>query len=115
VEAHWSLIIGVEGSKLQVVEPNRPTVLWKWEMNDLFLSNSKADEKKFVRFYKKGQAPGKNEPRTIHALPKNYRGKAGKQGTDTIYDLGGLKKDRHEKQELKHVLVAVVPPDLAAS
>lgn len=132
--AHWSLIIGLSGDRVEVIEPNAPNDLKVWPLKDLADANSRADRKTFTRFWSKlVTGPGEyNRQR----LPKDQRGPQqsaqrginprpdlqsanqfqpswhpqANQGQTKVYDLGGDDGLRHEDQDLKDVLVAVIPP-----
>lgn len=128
--AHWSLIIGLEGKNVNVVEPNNPRDLRTWPLDDLLLMNGKADDVKFPRFWAKTVNTDAEYDRQLSPMPKpkpehTGRGiepigndkskwlphKSGLGGGQVkAYDLGGDTGERQNKQNLNHVLIAVIPP-----
>lgn len=128
--AHWSVIIGLEGKNVNVVEPNNPRDLRTWPLDDLLLMNGKADDVKFPRFWAKTVETDAEYDRQLAPRPKpkpehtergivpigNDKSKwlphksGGGGGQVKVYDLGGDTGERQNKQNLNHVLIAVIPP-----
>lgn len=133
--AHWSLIIDLpSAARATVVEPQAPTASKDWPVADLLESNEHADDLPFARFWSKlvvgtaefvrqTAAPGmkstvkKDTRRSISPIGASAAGfKPGPNAKSPgyhdakLYDLGGKLGDRQNKQQLRDVLIAVVPP-----
>jgi len=97
--AHWSLLIGEQGSEYLYLEPNKPNEIKRWNKDLLLASNDTVDNVKFVQYWKKPKKYGLDGlgdfDSWIHA-----KWKAGLM--TTLYDVGSK-----SRQTLHQVLIAV--------
>lgn len=120
--AHWSVIIGespappASPTAYFAINPHNPKSRRTWDITNTLASNGIVDGIKFVRYWEKRKSGELDEIRGALTPAQKVLLKAQKAGTKprgsgkSIYDLGGEFKDRHLKQALNNVLIAVLPP-----